>query len=122
MFHELCRLNKMCAPQTKDSALLPRGLFFLSQAVRQPPCRAPSLFLLSATQPVIPLLCAGVTTGSFSSTKTLWGAGFRGVLDELLGISLSKLSGLELSAAGSDRKGPISRIGVSWLFNQKEKL
>lgn len=79
------------------------------------------LFLLLTTQRVIPLLCPGLTTDSFSSTKNTPGES-QGVLDELLGISLGKFSELELSTAGCDHMGPISSVGINWLFSQKEKF
>lgn len=95
MFHELCRLNKMCAPQIKDSVPLPGRPFSLwlfsssgSAASFLGILRAP-LFLFLTTQCVIPLLCPGLTTDSFSSTKNTPGES-QGVLDELLGISLGK--------------------------------
>lgn len=67
----------------------------------------------------VPLLCDSHAIDSFPSLKILWGiltdAG------ELLGISLGKLSGLELSMAGGVNRGPISNVVVNWFFSKKEK-
>lgn len=70
------------------------------------------------SHPVEHILSSCSHTDSFSSTENTGKS--QGVLDELLGISLSKASGLELGMAGSDGTGPISSVVVNWLFSFKK--
>lgn len=73
---------------------------------------------------MVPWLCGSHITDSFPSTKhpiTKHFGGSQGVLDELLGICLGKLSELELSMAVSENRGPISKVVVNSLFDKREK-